>query len=118
MICRKCCKEVNPEKTTLFLVASKTFTTQETMTNAHSQRATAFLATGGRRQARGETLRPLSHNRGKARLASSASTTAKCSRILGTGWPPLLLWSASGLSIILSWASNNSLSCCRRACDG
>lgn len=31
-------KKVNPE-TTLFLVASKTFTTQETMTNAHSARA-------------------------------------------------------------------------------
>ena len=31
-------KKVNPEET-LFLVASKTFTTQETMTNAHSARA-------------------------------------------------------------------------------
>ncbi len=31
-------KKVNPE-TTLFLVASKTFTTQETMTNAHTARA-------------------------------------------------------------------------------
>src|SRR5579859_7239891 len=31
-------KNLNPE-TTLFLVASKTFTTQETMTNAHSARA-------------------------------------------------------------------------------
>lgn len=30
-------KPLNPE-TTLFLVASKTFTTQETMTNAHSAR--------------------------------------------------------------------------------
>ncbi|MGC6341815.1 glucose-6-phosphate isomerase [Bisgaard Taxon 45] len=36
-------KKVNPE-TTLFLVASKTFTTQETMTNAHSARDW-FLAT-------------------------------------------------------------------------
>lgn len=34
----ECVKELNPE-TTLFLVASKTFTTQETMTNAHSARA-------------------------------------------------------------------------------
>ncbi|MBS4954047.1 MAG: glucose-6-phosphate isomerase [Klebsiella pneumoniae] len=38
-------KNVNPE-TTLFLVASKTFTTQETMTNAHSARDW-FLATAG-----------------------------------------------------------------------
>lgn len=30
-------KKLNPE-TTLFLIASKTFTTQETMTNAHSAR--------------------------------------------------------------------------------
>src|SRR5690606_6138459 len=30
-------KKVNPE-TTLFIIASKTFTTQETMTNAHSAR--------------------------------------------------------------------------------
>lgn len=34
----ECLKALNPE-TTLFLVASKTFTTQETMTNAHSARA-------------------------------------------------------------------------------
>jgi hypothetical protein len=40
-------KAVNPE-TTLFLVASKTFTTQETMTNAHSARDW-FLATAGER---------------------------------------------------------------------
>jgi len=33
----ECLKSLNPE-TTLFLVASKTFTTQETMTNAHSAR--------------------------------------------------------------------------------
>lgn len=37
-------KKVNPE-TTLFLVASKTFTTQETMSNAHSAR-NWFLASG------------------------------------------------------------------------
>ena len=39
----ECLKGLNPE-TTLFLVASKTFTTQETMTNAHSAR-TWFLQT-------------------------------------------------------------------------
>ncbi|MEQ9186666.1 MAG: glucose-6-phosphate isomerase [Cryomorphaceae bacterium] len=32
------CKDLDPE-TTLFVIASKTFTTQETMTNAHSARA-------------------------------------------------------------------------------
>ncbi|MCB1985945.1 MAG: glucose-6-phosphate isomerase [Burkholderiales bacterium] len=35
--------------TTLFIIASKTFTTQETMTNAHSARAW-FIAQGGREQ--------------------------------------------------------------------
>jgi glucose-6-phosphate isomerase len=39
-------KKVNPE-TTLFLVASKTFTTQETMSNAHSARDW-FLASGAK----------------------------------------------------------------------
>ena len=38
-------KKVNPE-TTLFLVASKTFTTQETMTNAHSARDWFLKAAG------------------------------------------------------------------------
>ncbi len=38
-------KKVNPEET-LFMVASKTFTTQETMTNAHTARDW-FLANGG-----------------------------------------------------------------------
>jgi glucose-6-phosphate isomerase len=38
-------KKVNPE-TTLFIIASKTFTTQETMTNAHSAREW-FLSNGG-----------------------------------------------------------------------
>lgn len=38
-------KKVNPEET-LFLVASKTFTTQETMTNAHTARAWFLQAAG------------------------------------------------------------------------
>jgi glucose-6-phosphate isomerase len=38
-------KDLDPE-TTLFLVASKTFTTQETMTNAHSARAWLLAAAG------------------------------------------------------------------------
>jgi glucose-6-phosphate isomerase len=42
-------RRVNPE-TTLFLIASKTFTTQETMANAHSARDW-FLAAAGRETA-------------------------------------------------------------------
>ncbi len=40
-------KKVNPE-TTLFIIASKTFTTQETMTNAESARAWFLEKTGGK----------------------------------------------------------------------
>lgn len=40
-------KRVNPE-TTLFIIASKTFTTQETMTNAESAKRWFLEATGGR----------------------------------------------------------------------
>ncbi|HTE29871.1 MAG TPA: glucose-6-phosphate isomerase [Chryseolinea sp.] len=40
-------KSLNPE-TTLFIIASKTFTTQETMTNATSARAWLMEKTGGR----------------------------------------------------------------------
>jgi glucose-6-phosphate isomerase len=40
-------KRVNPE-TTLFIIASKTFTTQETMTNAESARAWFLEKTGGK----------------------------------------------------------------------
>jgi glucose-6-phosphate isomerase len=40
-------KELNPE-TTLFIIASKTFTTQETMTNAESARAWFLEKTGGK----------------------------------------------------------------------
>lgn len=41
-------KQIDPE-TTLFLIASKTFTTQETMTNAHSAR-TWFLENGAKEE--------------------------------------------------------------------
>ena len=41
-------KELNPE-TTLFLIASKTFTTQETMANAQSARDW-FIAGGGKEE--------------------------------------------------------------------
>jgi glucose-6-phosphate isomerase len=41
----ECLKKINPE-TTLFIIASKTFTTQETMTNAHTAREW-FLENGG-----------------------------------------------------------------------
>ena len=53
-------KRVNPE-TTLFLIASKTFTTQETLTNAHSAR-TWFLHNGGDEAAIAKHFAALSTN--------------------------------------------------------
>ncbi len=101
-------KNVNPE-TTLFLVASKTFTTQETMTNAHSAR------TGSWRPRATTSTWPNTSRRflpTRKRLASSAST------------PPTCLNSGTGLAAVTPcgrrlacpsfspWASTTSLSCC------
>ncbi|HDR1288175.1 TPA: glucose-6-phosphate isomerase [Pasteurella multocida] len=91
-------KKVNPE-TTLFLVASKTFTTQETMTNAHSAR-NWFLA----------TAQDESH---VAKHFAALSTNSKAVTEFGIDTNNMFefwdwvggrysLWSAIGLSIALS----------------
>ncbi|HDR1420454.1 TPA: glucose-6-phosphate isomerase [Pasteurella multocida] len=91
-------KKVNPE-TTLFLVASKTFTTQETMTNAHSAR-NWFLA----------TAKDESH---VAKHFAALSTSSKAVAEFGIDTNNMFefwdwvggrysLWSAIGLSIALS----------------
>jgi glucose-6-phosphate isomerase len=59
-------RDLDPEET-LFLVASKTFTTQETMTNAHSARAW-FLASGAPESAIAKHFAALSTN---AKLVSA-----------------------------------------------
>lgn len=90
-------EQCNPE-TTLFIVASKTFTTQETMTNAHSARAW-FMQTA----------------KDEARIAShfvALSTNAKAVEDFGIDTANMFefwdwvggrysLWSAIGLSIAL-----------------
>ncbi|MCE0846544.1 glucose-6-phosphate isomerase [Buttiauxella sp. A2-C1_F] len=96
-------KSVDPE-TTLFLVASKTFTTQETMTNAHSARDW-FLATAG-------------DNKHVAKHFAALSTNAKAVGEFGIDTANMFefwdwvggrysLWSAIGLSIILSVGYEN-----------
>ncbi|MFJ5502376.1 glucose-6-phosphate isomerase [Pectobacterium sp. CHL-2024] len=96
-------KPLNPE-TTLFLVASKTFTTQETMTNAHSARDW-FLKT-----AQGE--------KHVAKHFAALSTNAKAVGEFGIDTDNMFefwdwvggrysLWSAIGLSIILSLGFDN-----------
>ena len=96
-------KKVNPE-TTLFLIASKTFTTQETMANAHSAR-NWFLANGGSAE-------------GVAKHFAAISTNEKSVVAFGIDANNMFgfwdwvggrysLWSAIGLSIALSVGYEN-----------
>lgn len=96
-------KKVNPE-TTLFLVASKTFTTQETMTNAHSARDWFLKAAGDEKHV--------------AKHFAALSTNAKAVGEFGIDTANMLefwdwvggrysLWSAIGLSIVLSIGFDN-----------
>ncbi|WP_105263969.1 MULTISPECIES: glucose-6-phosphate isomerase [unclassified Escherichia] len=96
-------KKVNPE-TTLFLVASKTFTTQETMTNAHSARDWFLKAVGDEKHV--------------AKHFAALSTNAKAVGEFGIDTANMFefwdwvggrysLWSAIGLSIVLSIGFDN-----------
>ena len=96
-------KKVNPE-TTLFLVASKTFTTQETMTNAHSARDWFLKAAGDEKHV--------------AKHFAALSTNAKAVGEFGIDTANMFefwdwvggrysLWSAIGLSIVLSIGVDN-----------
>ncbi|ENE3279035.1 TPA: glucose-6-phosphate isomerase [Escherichia coli] len=96
-------KKVNPE-TTLFLVASKTFTTQETMTNAHS--------------ARDWFLKAACDEKHVAKHFAALSTNAKAVGEFGIDTANMFefwdwvggrysLWSAIGLSIVLSIGFDN-----------
>ncbi|EIK3121252.1 glucose-6-phosphate isomerase [Escherichia coli] len=96
-------KNVNPE-TTLFLVASKTFTTQETMTNAHSARDWFLKAAGDEKHV--------------AKHFAALSTNAKAVGEFGIDTANMFefwdwvggrysLWSAIGLSIVLSIGFDN-----------
>ena len=96
-------KKVNSE-TTLFLVASKTFTTQETMTNAHSARDWFLKAAGDEKHV--------------AKHFVALSTNAKAVGEFGIDTANMFefwdwvggrysLWSAIGLSIVLSIGFDN-----------
>ncbi|MEF7127945.1 glucose-6-phosphate isomerase [Escherichia coli] len=96
-------KKVNPE-TALFLVASKTFTTQETMTNAHSARDWFLKAAGDEKHV--------------AKHFAALSTNAKAVGEFGIDTANMFefwdwvggrysLWSAIGLSIVLSIGFDN-----------
>jgi glucose-6-phosphate isomerase len=96
-------KGLNPA-TTLFLVASKTFTTQETMTNAHTARDW-FIKSGGK-------------DEDVAKHFAALSTNAKAVEAFGIDTKNMFvfwdwvggrysLWSAIGLSIALSVGFDN-----------
>ncbi len=96
-------KDLSPE-TTLFLVASKTFTTQETMTNAHSARDW-FLKTAGDAKHVAKHFAALSTN-GKA-VGEFGIDTDNMFEFWDWVGGRYSLWSAIGLSIALSVGFEN-----------
>lgn len=96
-------KKVNPE-TTLVLVASKTFTTQETMTNALSARAW-LLAAAKEESAVAKHFVALSTN--AAEVAKFGIDTANMFEFWDWVGGRYSLWSAIGLSIALSLGFDN-----------
>jgi len=96
-------KPLNPE-TTLFLIASKTFTTQETMANAHSARDW-FIAGGGKDGDVAKHFAALSTN------ADAVSKFGIDTKNMFEFWDWVggrySLWSAIGLSISLSIGFEN-----------
>lgn len=91
-------KKVNPE-TTLVLVASKTFTTQETMTNAHTARD--WFLTSAKEEAHiAKHFAALSTN--AAEVAKFGIDTANMFEFWDWVGGRYSLWSAIGLSIALS----------------
>ncbi|EHT2455151.1 glucose-6-phosphate isomerase [Escherichia fergusonii] len=96
-------KKVNPE-TTLFLVASKTFTTQETMTNAHSARDW-FLKAAGDEKHVAKHFAALSTN--ATAVGEFGIDTANMFEFWDWVGGRYSLWSAIGLSIVLSIGFDN-----------
>lgn len=96
-------KEVNPE-TTLFLIASKTFTTQETMSNAHSARDW-FLASGAAETDVAKHFAALSTNAdGVGKFGIDTDNMFGFWDWVGGRYS---LWSAIGLPIVLSIGFEN-----------
>ena len=91
-------KPLNPE-TTLFIIASKTFTTQETMTNAESAKAW-FLRTSDDVAAVAKHFVALSTNREK--VAAFGIDTENMFEFWDWVGGRYSLWSAIGLSIVLA----------------
>jgi glucose-6-phosphate isomerase len=96
-------KGLNPE-TTLFLIASKTFTTQETMANAHSARDW-FIKSGGKDGDVAKHFAALSTNAdGVGKFGIDTKNMFEFWDWVGGRYS---LWSAIGLSIALSVGFDN-----------
>lgn len=96
-------KKVNPA-TTLFLIASKTFTTQETMANAHSAR-NWFLENGGSIESVAKHFVAISTNeKSVVEFGIDADNMFGFWDWVGGRYS---LWSAIGLSIVLSIGFEN-----------
>ena len=96
-------KGLSPE-TTLFLIASKTFTTQETMSNAHSARDW-FLASGATEKDVAKHFAALSTNtEGVEKFGIDTKNMFEFWDWVGGRYS---LWSAIGLSIVLSIGFEN-----------
>ncbi|WP_430895998.1 MULTISPECIES: glucose-6-phosphate isomerase [unclassified Paraflavitalea] len=91
-------KKINPEET-LFLIASKTFTTQETMTNAHTARAW-FLNSGASEAAIALHFAALSTN--EKEVVKFGIDKANMFQFWDWVGGRYSLWSAIGLSIALT----------------
>lgn len=96
-------KKVNPE-TTLFLIASKTFTTQETMTNAHTARDW-FLESAGDQAHVAKHFAALSTN--ATAVSEFGIDTANMFEFWDWVGGRYSLWSAIGLSIALAVGYDN-----------
>ncbi|MBA5764651.1 glucose-6-phosphate isomerase [Vibrio sp. 404] len=96
-------KKLNPE-TTLFLIASKTFTTQETMTNAHSARDW-FLETAGDQAHVAKHFAALSTN--APAVSEFGIDTDNMFEFWDWVGGRYSLWSAIGLSISLAIGYDN-----------
>ncbi|MGV3067785.1 glucose-6-phosphate isomerase, partial [Proteus mirabilis] len=96
-------KKCDPE-TTLFLIASKTFTTQETMTNAHSARDW-FLSAAKESAFVAKHFVALSTN--SAEVEKFGIDTANMFEFWDWVGGRYSLWSAIGLSIVLSIGYDN-----------
>lgn len=96
-------QKIKPE-TTLFLIASKTFTTQETMTNAHTARKW-FLAAAADETQIAKHFIALSTN--EQQVAKFGIDTQNMFEFWDWVGGRYSLWSAIGLSIVLSIGFNN-----------